>query len=607
MNTDRFDQLRKQVLRDIFTKKNIVDTWRQVVREQLRGMDFKDLYDYYDFHYNIEDRALSLRTEITSGGYRASTPLVYRAEKKFGVCRHMVIPNPVDALAMQVLVDCVADGILSQQPSQNAFYARSKHYIPIPHQAAEYGLNIRRQWIKLQKEIYRFNEEKELLVVTDLANYYDSISIEELRKAFLGLVVRQDSEVIVDILFRIIEDISWKPDYLPYRRHGLPTSNLEAIRLLAHSFVFEVDSVLDIRSDGCFTRWMDDIVFGADSKREAIGTISSISDMLKSRGLALNLAKTAIYSTSEAFYHFQIEENKYLDGYGVVSVDDSEHDEKIGHLLTKFLEHLDHRDARYWGKVTKRYITAFGRSRSDKILQYVVSLYIDNPSLRPNLHIYLASLGFNEKTGGVILEILAGIDLFDDISLVQISHLIAQWEIHVSAESNRFLDDVRNHLQSFSFSTKNPADFYSVLWFRAKYDHEEDLLRFVMRYQNLWQSNPFLRRQVTSVFSRLLVMRRRDIDEIISMQIASGIASVVSVAAQLRDFASISLIDKRLSLYLFNINKPQRPYPLAKFLVLCSVLNSEPIRRNSGVRKSVLEHIYDPYYLKWLDHQYNIR
>lgn len=170
MNTDRFDQLRKEVLADIFTKKSIVDTWRQVVRDQLRGMDFKDLYDYYDFNYNIEDRALSLRTEITSGAYRATTPLVYRVEKKFGVCRHMVIPNPVDALTMQVLVDCVADGILSQQPSQNAFYTRSKHNIPIPHQAAEYGLSIRSQWIKPQKEIYRFSEENELLVVTDLAN-----------------------------------------------------------------------------------------------------------------------------------------------------------------------------------------------------------------------------------------------------------------------------------------------------------------------------------------------------------------------------------------------------------------------------------------------------
>jgi hypothetical protein len=215
MNTERFDQLRKEALRKVFSKRSIIETWRNVIRDQLRAMDFKDLYDYYDFNYNIEDRALALRNEIIGGSYRASQPFLYRAEKKFGVCRHMVIPSPADALTMQILVDIVADDILKQQPSPNAFYSRSKHNIPAPHQAAEYGLSFRSQWKKLQKEIYRFSKERDLLAVTDLTNYYDSINIDELRKVFLGYVTHQDAEVIVDILFRIIEDLSWKPDYLP--------------------------------------------------------------------------------------------------------------------------------------------------------------------------------------------------------------------------------------------------------------------------------------------------------------------------------------------------------------------------------------------------------
>jgi hypothetical protein len=373
-------------------------------------MDFKDLYDYYDFNYNIEDRALALRNEIIGGSYRASQPFLYRAEKKFGVCRHMVIPSPADALTMQILVDIVADDILKQQPSPNAFYSRSKHNIPAPHQAAEYGLSFRSQWKKLQKEIYRFSKERDLLAVTDLTNYYDSINIDELRKVFLGYVTHQDAEVIVDILFRIIEDLSWKPDYLPYRRQGLPTSNLEGIRLLAHSFVFEVDAILNIRTNGCFTRWMDDIVFGADLKKEAINSISAISDVLKSRGLALNLAKTDIYTKEQAFYHFQIEENLFLDGFGQASPDDEKYDEKIDELWTRFNEHISSIGARSWDKVTKRYITAFGRSASDKILKAVTDLYLANPSLRTNLLVYLSTLGYRDNTSKVILDILDGIE-----------------------------------------------------------------------------------------------------------------------------------------------------------------------------------------------------
>lgn len=545
MNTERFDQLRKEALRKVFSKRSIIETWRNVIRDQLRAMDFKDLYDYYDFNYNIEDRALALRNEIIGGSYRASQPFLYRAEKKFGVCRHMVIPSPADALTMQILVDIVADDILKQQPSPNAFYSRSKHNIPAPHQAAEYGLSFRSQWKRLQKEIYRFSNERDLLAVTDLTNYYDSINIDELRKVFLGYVTHQDAEVIVDILFRIIEDLSWKPDYLPYRRQGLPTSNLEGIRLLAHSFVFEVDAILNIRTNGCFTRWMDDIVFGADLKKEAINSISAISDVLKSRGLVLNLAKTDIYTREQAFYHFQIEENRFLDGFGQASPDDEKYDEKIDELCTRFNEHISSIGARSWDKVTKRYITAFGRSESDKIFNAVTELYLANPSLRTNLLIYLSTLGYRDNTSKAILDILDGIDIFDDISLFQIAHLIARWEIPVSPESDLFLESVRNTLQSISFRTRSPSDFYSVLWFRSKYDHEDDLLRFIKKYMNIWQSNPFLRRQVTAIFSRMLVMQRNDVEEMISTQIISGVASVVSVATQIQEFSKTQALNNR--------------------------------------------------------------
>lgn len=607
MNTERFDQLRKEALRKVFSKRSIIETWRNVIRDQLRAMDFKDLYDYYDFNYNIENRALALRNEIVGGSYRASQPLLYRAEKKFGVCRHMVIPSPADALTMQILVDSVADDILKQQPSPNAFYSRSKHNIPAPHEAAEYGLSFRSQWKKLQREIYRFSQERDLLAVTDLTNYYDSISIDELRKVFLGYVKHQDAEVIVDILFRIIEDLSWKPDYLPYRRQGLPTSNLEGIRLLAHSFVFEVDAILNIRTNGCFTRWMDDIVFGADLKKEAINSISAVSDVLKSRGLALNLAKTDIYTKEQAFYHFQIEENLFLDGFGQASPDDEKYDEQIEELCTRFNGHISNSGARSWDKVTKRYITAFGRSASDKILNSVTELYLANPPLRTNLIIYLESLGYRNNTSRVILDILEGIDVFDDISLFQISHLVARWEIPVSPEADDFLESVRNTLQNISFRTRSSSDFYSILWFRSKYDHEDDLLRFIKKYINIWQSNPFLRRQVTAIFSRMLVMQRNDVEEMISSQIISGVASVVSVATQIQEFSKIQALDNKLRPYLFNPNKPQRPYPLPKRLVLCSILNSTEIRRSPVVKKQVVEHVYDPYFRKWLDHQYNIR
>jgi len=126
MQTERFNRLRKTALSKIFNKKHIVDVWRKIVKNQLRNLDLKDLYDHYDFNYNVEERAIAIKNEILSGTYKVSQPLIYRIEKKFGVCRHLVIPQPIDALVLQVLVEQVADSILSNQPSNNAFYSRDR-------------------------------------------------------------------------------------------------------------------------------------------------------------------------------------------------------------------------------------------------------------------------------------------------------------------------------------------------------------------------------------------------------------------------------------------------------------------------------------------------
>src|SRR5690606_18673197 len=112
---------------------------------------------------------------ILNGTFKVGQPLIYRIEKKFGICRHLVIPQPSDSLVLQILVENVAGNILANQPSENAFYSRDKHNVSHPHSVDDYGFTWRQQWKQLQKKIYNFNEEKELIIVTDLSNYYDSI------------------------------------------------------------------------------------------------------------------------------------------------------------------------------------------------------------------------------------------------------------------------------------------------------------------------------------------------------------------------------------------------------------------------------------------------
>jgi hypothetical protein len=81
MLTDRFHKLRKDELDKIFSKTNISRVWRKVVIDQLRRTDILDIFDYYDFTYNIDDRAVLLRNDLLNGHYQCSLPLIYRIEK----------------------------------------------------------------------------------------------------------------------------------------------------------------------------------------------------------------------------------------------------------------------------------------------------------------------------------------------------------------------------------------------------------------------------------------------------------------------------------------------------------------------------------------------
>jgi hypothetical protein len=93
MHTERFTKIRRTALAHIFTLANIKKVWKDIVRNQLRSMDIKDLYDHYDFNYNITERSEFIRGEVLSGNYKISAPFIYRLEQKFGICRHIIIPQ----------------------------------------------------------------------------------------------------------------------------------------------------------------------------------------------------------------------------------------------------------------------------------------------------------------------------------------------------------------------------------------------------------------------------------------------------------------------------------------------------------------------------------
>jgi hypothetical protein len=86
-----------------------------------------------------------------------------------------------------------------------------------------------------------------------------------------------------------------------------------------------------------------------------------VSDVLKSRGLALNLSKTQILSAEEARFHFQIDENLEIDKLEALNPGTKKAKAAERSLWFKYKNHFKDKTPKAWDKIAKRYITTFGR------------------------------------------------------------------------------------------------------------------------------------------------------------------------------------------------------------------------------------------------------
>ena len=454
-------------LKSILTEKKLTKIWRKKVKDQVRSLGVKDLFDNYDFNYNIEKNSKLIRNIVIHGEYVATRPLFYALEKKFGISRHMVAPTPTDALLLQTLADVMRPSILSKQPSNNSYFARDDSKITRDWIYSDYGGNWLIQWIKMQKKIYNFNKIFDFLVVTDISDFYDNIDLSFLRRNLSNLI--DGNEVLINLMFRIVDGLSWKPDYLPDSNRGLPTILMEGVRLLAHSTLFEVDQVLASLTHDNFVRWMDDITFGVRTIEDGKQFLSKISDVLKSIGLSLNISKTNILTSAEANTEYMFEENRAVD---ILEKEIAKgiHKRKLENEIEKpFLSVISNKERKNWDKVAKRLIGSFSKLHSEKFTHYLKEYYVPYPTLRESIITYLRQLGYNKKTSEAVLGIIRDMKLIDDVSLFYIINLITDWKIGMGKRSSLFLSEVDKFLKDRFRLRKSPFDFYCYIWLKSKY------------------------------------------------------------------------------------------------------------------------------------------
>jgi hypothetical protein len=258
----------------------------------MREQYLNDGIENFDFHIARRQECRKLSLLILRGDYAPEKAQRILVESK-GLCRQLVIPSARDALVLQCLSDALYQEIRDKAPTRRAFFEPKDHTFSKPREISGrdfYGTFA--SWLNFQRELFSFSKDRAFIVVTDIAKYYDSISYVHLRNVIAPIAGVE--ECVLDMLIYVLSSLLWQPDYMPSIEIGLPQINLDAPRLLAHCFLYELDAFLASDSDRDFVRFMDDIDIGVDTFADAKRVLKSVDLVLQTRQVRLNSGKTLI-------------------------------------------------------------------------------------------------------------------------------------------------------------------------------------------------------------------------------------------------------------------------------------------------------------------------
>jgi len=446
----------------------------------MREQFINDGIEHFDFHVARKLESEKLSQLILSGDYVPQKAQRILVEKSKGLCRQLVIPAVRDAIVLQCLSDALYSEIKGKAPTANSFFEPKDHkFSSLPN-----GYGTFASWLNFQKALFNFSKTRNFIVVTDIANYYDSISYVHLRNAISS--ISGVDECVIDMLIYVLSDLLWQPDYTPRIEVGLPQINIDAPRLLAHCFLYELDTFLASDPNRDFVRYMDDIDIGVDSIVDAKRALKAVDLVLQTKQIRLNSGKTTILTRGEALAHFRVGENAKLD---VVKAS-VEARLKSGLPLERQRRVIELRlaqgmkrkafDTGNGEKILKRWLGLAGQADakvSPAILEHLIRL---RPSVRDSVYRLIRSRPLTPSVAKILGHTANSGLLVDDAALVEMANHLVETLVK-TRHSDAYIRQVID-----SNDERNYYGLYSKLWLQSKYGKPSELLKTLVDTQRVW-------------------------------------------------------------------------------------------------------------------------
>jgi hypothetical protein len=599
MRSPKFS-LKRPDIAEVINVSRLKSRWRERVRDAMRNQPVPDPLEYLDFHIGIDAICESIAAEVCSGAYIPQRPIRLLSEKSKGLCRQLAIPSAKDALVLQTLSDALWVELRDKAPSPNSFYAPNDNRFSelIRGHTSEYGPL--RPWLAFQQTILGFTKNREFIIVTDITNYYDSVSYDHLRNILAGLSIAKEHSL--DLLIYTLSHMLWQPDYMPRVQIGLPQINLDAPRLLAHCFLFEIDDFLKRCPNVDFARYMDDIDIGVDSIAEARRILRDLDLSLQTRQIRLNYGKTQILSKKEAEAHFRIRENSFLSRLERSIDTKIEHGRAI-RREQNFLSNAIHkgllRHAFTNGngqKILKRCINYCRKYRAIIEFEDLYHVLLEWPSCRGEALQWWQQSERPEESLAELCRFITRAEVVDDHALIAVADAVVSARLPADRRTAQYVGEISRFLDQ-----KTEWELYAKVWILSKYGSPDELMRVVESSISVWVAEEHLSRLIGGIFPRMLGSRHVGKFKALLGKSGSrwcqGVLDFhISLNTSEAKFRAV-----RKFLEAPNPSQPNR-ITHSKFLMLCSVLkNSDlPAQTRLALRARHAFALADPYYARIL-------
>ncbi|MCF8275283.1 MAG: RNA-directed DNA polymerase [Flavobacteriales bacterium] len=264
-------------------------------------LDFKDLFDNKDFFLNQLKKYTG-----TNDLYEPGNSLHFDIPKPGFTVRYSSETNIVDRLMYQACVDKLG-------PELDSIHSESiySHRIDTDRGEKYFFRYPVEEWNKFltDAKIELDKNENEVLLITDLSNYYESISIKDL---ITTLDFQIDSLIKNKDKNKELKKVSSQIKKLldrwcePNTKRGIP-QNRDASSFLSNIFLNPVDDSM-LKSGYKYFRYMDDIRVVCKNKFEARKALKLLVSELRKKGLNVNSKKTEILDLNNGSQRLLINE-----------------------------------------------------------------------------------------------------------------------------------------------------------------------------------------------------------------------------------------------------------------------------------------------------------